>query len=402
MASQRLYGRETARYNQSRLVPAAIVDASMNIPLARPDLTEREIEAVTAVLRTPYLSLGPKLAEFESVFAERCQVKHAVAVSSGTAALHLCWRTIGLQPGDEVVTTPFSFIASSNSILFQEGVPAFVDVDPDTWDIAAEAIEAAITDRTRAILPVHVFGHMCDIEAILAVARRHGLRVIEDSAEALGSSYDGKPAGSLGDAGVFAFYPNKQITTGEGGMIVTDDDEIASLARSLRNQGRDQFAGGSLGGWLDHQRLGYNYRISDINCALGIAQMGRLDEILAKRRRVAEIYRRRLADEPRLRLQQVRSQVEVSWFVFVVRLGDEYGRDDRDRILTQLRARGVGCSNYFTPIHLQPFYVERFGFEPGDLPVCEALSARTLALPFHGGLTDEQIHTVCDTLVSLL
>jgi len=374
----------------------------MEIPLARPDLSEQEIQAVTAVLRTPYLSLGPKLAEFEAVFAERLQVKHAVAVSSGTAALHLCWCAIGLEPGDEVITTPFSFIASSNSILFERGVPVFVDIDPDTWTICPEAVEAAITPRTRAILPVHVFGPMARMDRILQIARAHGLRVIEDSAEALGSRYAGKYAGSLGDAGIFGFYPNKQITTGEGGMIVTNDDRIASLARSLRNQGREEFTGGSLGGWLAHPRLGYNYRLSEINCALGLVQMRRLDEILARRRRVARCYRERLDGEPRLRLQKVPDQVEVSWFVFVVRLSDEYTQDDRDRILACLRKRGIGCSNYFAPIHLQPFYVERFGYRPGAFPVCEALGARTIALPFHGRLTEEQIQTVCDTLLSLL
>lgn len=221
--------------------------------------------------------------------------------------------------------------------------------------------------------------------------------MIEDSCEALGSRYKGKPAGSLGDAGVFGFYPNKQITTGEGGMIVTDDPALATMCRSLRNQGRD-----ADGGWLAHSRLGYNYRISDINCAMGIVQLGRIDEIIAARKRVVTLYRERLADESRIRLQEVRRDVEMSWFVFVVRLVDEYDQKDRDRILKTLSDRGIGCSNYFAPIHLQPFYVERFGYKPGDFPVCEALAARTIALPFHHELTEADVDAVCAELRRLL
>lgn len=275
--------------------------------------------------------------------------------------------------------------------------PVFVDVDPGTWNLDPSLIEAAITSKTRVILPVDVFGQVVDMDPILAIARRGDLCVIEDSCEALGSRYKGKPAGSLGDAGVFGFYPNKQITTGEGGMIVTDDPALATMCRSLRNQGRD-----ADGGWLAHSRLGYNYRISDINCAMGIVQLGRIDEIIAARKRIVTLYRERLADESRIRLQEVRRDVEMSWFVFVVRLVDEYDQKDRDRILKTLSDRGIGCSNYFAPIHLQPFYVERFGYKPGDFPVCEALAARTIALPFHHELTEADVDAVCAELRRLL
>jgi len=370
---------------------------NITITLSGPDITEAEIEAVTAVLRTPHLSLGPRLPEFEQAFAQRLGARHAVAVNSGTSALHLAWHALGIGPGDEVITTPFSFIASSNSILFDGARAVFVDIDPETWQIDATRIEDAITPRTRAILPVDVFGSMPDWDTILDIARRHDLRVVEDSCEALGARHRDRPAGTLGEIGVFGFYPNKQMTTGEGGMFVTDDDELATLARSLRNQGRDPGVG-----WLQHARLGFNYRLSDINCAIGTVQVRRLDEILAKRERVARWYRECLSDEPRVRLMRIPEQVAVSWFVMVVRLSDDYTQEDRDRILAGLRDAGIGCSNYFTPIHLQPFYRSSFGYGPGDFPTTEALSARTVALPFHNGLNQDDVARVVAKLRELL
>jgi perosamine synthetase len=367
------------------------------IALSRPDISEAEIAAVTAVLRTPYLSLGAKLDEFERAFTDRLGVKHAIATSSGTTALHLLWRAVGLRPGDEVITTPFSFIASANSILFEGGQPVFVDIDPATWQIDANRIEAAITPRTKALLPVDVFGAFPEMDVVCSLAAKHGLRVLEDSCEALGAIYKGRPAGTIGEAGAFGFYPNKQITTGEGGMIVTNDDRVAFLARSLRNQGRDPDAG-----WLQHARLGFNYRISDINCALGAAQMQRLDDILAKRARVAGWYQQRVADEPRLTMMQVPGHVRMAWFVLVVRLSDDYSQQDRDRILSKLRESGIACSNYFTPIHLQPFYQEQQGYRLGDFPITEGLSARTVALPFHNHLSEADVDTVVTELRRLL
>ena len=368
----------------------------MKIPLARPDITQHEIDAVVAVLKTPDLALGPLLPEFERRFAERCQTRWAVAVSSGTAALHLLVRSLAWGEGDEVITTPFSFVASTNCLLYERARPVFVDVDRRTWNMDPSGMAAAVTGRTRGIIVVDVFGQIADYEPIQKVADRHGLRVIEDSCEALGSRHRGRPAGALADAGAFGFYPNKQITTGEGGMIVTDDEEIAVLCRSLRNQGRD-----ADGAWLSHQRLGYNYRISDIACALGIAQLERLDDIMATRSRVARWYLEQLENElasGALSLQRALPDTETSWFVFVIRLSDDHSANDRDAILGELRRQGIGCGNYFAPIHLQEYMVEAFGYKRGDFPVCEALADRTLALPFHKLLTEADVAAVCDCL----
>lgn len=366
------------------------------ITLSSPDVGPEEIAEVTAVLQTPNLSMGPRVQAFEDAFRARLGVKHAISTNSGTSALHLCWRAMEVFEGDEVITTPFSFIASSNSILFDGGKCVFVDIDADTWQIDANLIESAVTERTKALLPVDVFGAVPDMDAVWAVAKKHGLRVLEDSCEALGTTYKGRKAGTIGEAGVFGFYPNKQITTGEGGMIVTDDDELAMRCMSMRNQGRDPGAG-----WLQHARLGFNYRLSDISCAVGVVQMRRLDELLEKRAQAAAWYRTRLGDEQRVQLQQVPSDVEMSWFVMVVRLRDEYSQADRDRILGALRERGIQCSNYFTPIHLQPFYQD-LGFQEGDFPVTEALSQRTVALPFHSKLSEADVERVVRELRSLL
>jgi len=370
---------------------------SREISLSAQDITQAEIDAAVAVLRSERLSLGPRIAEFEAEFTRRLGVRHAIACSSGTAGLHMCWRALGIGRGDEVITTPFSFIASSNSVLFEGARAVFVDIDPDTWQIDPARIEAAITPRTKAVLPVDVFGSLPDMDAIWQIARRHHLRVLEDSCEALGATYRGRPAGTIGEAGVFGFYPNKQMTTGEGGMVVTNDDRIAFLVRSFRNQGRDPD-----GGWLAHPRLGFNYRMTDIQAAIGTVQMRRLDEILAKRERVARLYLEYLKDERRVTTQRIPPEVHISWFVFVVRLSDEYTAQDRDRILEKLRARGIGCNVYFPAIHLQPFYQSDLGYRPGDFPITEALAARTIALPFHNHLTARDVEYVVQTLRSLL
>lgn len=365
--------------------------APHEIPLSRPDITEHEIAAVTAVLRTPHLSLGPRLPAFEQCVAARVGTRYAVAVNSGTSALHLGVRALGIGPGDEVITTPFSFVASANCVLFEGARPVFVDIDPVTLNMDPARIAAAITPRTKAILPVHVFGLPAAMDAILALATQHKLAVIEDACEALGAMYHGKPVGALGDCGTFGFYPNKQITTGEGGVLVTNREDIATLATSMRNQGRDDGMG-----WLSHARLGYNYRLSDINCALGIAQMERLDEILAARARVAAWYDELLAEHAP---EMVRPCAPPpgstrSWFVYAVQLPLGSTEQQRNALITHLRARGIGCNHYFPCIHLQPFYRAQFGYAPGDFPVTEDVSARSLALPFYNRLTRDDIAIV--------
>lgn len=372
-------------------------EVKREIGLSAPDISEAEIQAATAVLRSPQLSLGPRVPEFERCFTERLGCKHAIAVNSGTSGLHLMWAALGVGPGDEVITTPFSFIASSNSVMFVGAKPVFVDVDPRTWQLDAARISAAITPRTKALLPVDIFGNIPDMDAILPIARERGLRVLEDSCEALGSTYKGRPAGALAEAGVFGFYPNKQITTGEGGMIVTSDDRIAALCRSLRNQGRDPDAG-----WLAHARLGYNFRLPDILAAIGTQQMLRLEEIIARRAQVASWYLARLGGDTRFSMMQVQPEVKLSWFVMVVRLADDYTQAQRDAMLAKLREQGIGCNNYFSPLHLQPFYREQWGYKPGDFPVCEALSARTIALPFHNHLSEADVDQVVRVFKTLL
>ncbi|MFN8009000.1 MAG: DegT/DnrJ/EryC1/StrS family aminotransferase [Terriglobia bacterium] len=375
----------------------------MQIPLSNPDITSREREYVLAVLNTPHLSLGPLLPKFEDEFAKRLGVKHAIAVNSGTSGLHLAVRALELGEGDSVITTPFSFVASSNCLLFERVRPVFVDIDPVTFNLDPTQVEAAFESEERfgkkvkGILPVHVFGRPCQMERVLKLSSKHRVPIIEDACEALGAVYRGKLAGTFGTLAVFAFYPNKQMTTGEGGMIVTDDPMLAALCRSMRNQGR-----GEGGGWLAHERLGYNYRLSDINCALGIAQLERLDEILSKRARVADLYAAKLAGIEEVTVPCLEEGVEVSWFVYVIKLADQYRRTDRDRILEGLRAKGIGCNNYFTPIHLQPFYQQMFGYKAGDFPITESVAERTIALPFFNNLDEIQISYVVEELKQLL
>ncbi len=379
----------------------------MQIYLSRPDITAREIEAVCEVLRGPNLSLGPKLAEFEQAFAKYIGTKRAVAVNSGTSGLFLSILAMGIAPGDEVVTTPFTFIASAASIMMAGARPVFVDIDPASLNIDPAKIEAAITPRTKAILPVEVFGNPAGLDSVCEIAQKHNLAIIEDSCEALGSALNGKKAGTFGTMSVFGFYPNKQITTGEGGMILTNDDYLADICVSLRNQGRDphRFASqkrSSGGGWLGHDRLGYNFRLSDINCALGIVQLSRIDQIKAKRRQVAKWYQEMLANDDRLTVPTEPDGCDMSWFVFVVRLADGFTLAQRDSILQAMRSKNIQVSNYFPPVHLQPFMVEQFGYSQGDFPLTEAVSKSTIALPFHNNLTKDEVAIVCKTLKEVL
>lgn len=359
------------------------------IPLARPDITNLEKKAVLEVLKTPWLSLGPKLKEFEEKIAKFVKAKYTVGVNSGTSALHLIIRALGIKDGDEVITTPFSFIASANCILFERAKPVFVDIDETTLNINPENIEKAITKKTKAILAVDVFGQPADWDKLKRIARRYDLRLIEDSAEALGSEYKGKKCGSFGEAGIFGFYPNKQIVTGEGGMVVTNKKEIAQLCRSMRDQGREE-----KGGWHFYRRLGYNYRLSDINCALGIAQLSRIKEILKKRKKIAMVYSERLKGFSELEIPSIAPGTKVSWFVYVVRLNKKFTQKNRDKILEKLKKKGIECSNYFPCIHLQPFYRKRFGYKIDDFPIAESISQRTIALPFYNNLKEKEIDYV--------
>lgn len=360
----------------------------MKIPLSCPDITKKEKDAVLAVLNTPQLSLGPKLLEFEERFARYIGVKYAVAVNSGTSGLHLCIKSLGINAGDEVITTPFSFIASANCILFERAKPVFVDIRQDTLNIDEDKIEKNITPKTRAILVVHVFGYPCDMAKIMKIAKKHKLVVIEDACEAIGASISGKKIGSFGDCAVFAFYPNKQMTTGEGGMIVTNNPKIAKMAQSLRNQGRGTVK------WLNHERLGYNYRLSEINCALGIAQLSRLPQMLDKRNKVAANYMKILSTLKDFILPPAnQDKIIRSWFVYVVRLKDYLFSLDRQDIIEHLDQQGISCGVYFPAIHLAPFY-KLFGFNEGDFPITEKISQRTIALPFYNKLRNEEIEYI--------
>ncbi len=372
------------------------------IPLSRPDITDDERRLVDMVLQSDRLAGGPMMEEFESLVAERTGRRHAVAVSSGTAGLHLSLLALGIGPGDEVITTPFSFIASSNCILFVGATPVFVDIDPVTLNMDPERIEAAITPRTKAILAVEVFGNPGHMDRCRAIAAKHELPLIEDACEGLGGAWKDRQIGSFGRVAVFGFYPNKQITTGEGGMVVTDDDTIADACRSMRNQGRairsDGLRSNTLGMAFTHDRLGFNYRLPEINSALGVAQMRRLDHILERRELVANEYIRLLLDTADILLPTVGPHTRMSWFVFVVRLADQYTAEERDRIMAGMHRHDIGAAPYFPCIHLQPFYRSKFGFEPGDFPIAESVCQRTIALPFFNRMTLREIDLVSQTL----
>jgi perosamine synthetase len=384
---------------------------SMQIPMSSPDLTDADRQEVMNVLNTPILSMGHYVRDFEQAFCEYTGAKHAIAVNSGTAGLHLCVRAAGLGPGDLVITTPFSFVASTNALLFENVVPVFVDIDPKTGNIDPAQVAEAAKDISKylprhspidlkhatlkAILPVDVFGQPAEMDSLRQIADEYGLTFIEDSCEALGATYKGRLAGTFGDYGVFAFYPNKQMTTGEGGLIVTDDDDAAALMRALRNQGR---APGDT--WLQHTYLGYNYRLDEMSAALGLAQMRRLEELLRKREQVAGWYANRLVEIPGVEIPYVApSTTRMSWFVYVIRLE---GKIDRGQVARYLEQRGIPVRPYFLPIHLQPYMVERFGWQTGDFPVTEDLGRRGLALPFSGVMTEEQVEIVCQNLRQVL
>ncbi len=386
------------------------------VPMSSPDLSQAEIDAVLSVLGTPDLSMGPWIDRFEAAFRQFSGCRHAIGVNSGTAGLHLLVRAAGIEPGDLAITTPFSFVASTNVFLFEQAVPVFVDVDPQTGNIDPALVEQAAADlktggseakrwlprkgvderaQVKALLAVDVFGQPAELDTLEKIAQKYDLKLIEDSCEALGAEFKGRKAGTFGLGGVFAFYPNKQITTGEGGVIITNDDEAAALMRALRNQGR---APGDT--WLSHTYLGYNYRLDEMSAALGAAQMQRFEELSRKRQQVADWYAERLAEIPGVETPIVTpSTTRMSWFVYVIRLRKGL---DRGMIAAKLAERGIPVRPYFLPIHLQPYMVERFGYRRGDFPVTEDLGERGLAVPFSGVMTEAQVDLVCAELRSAL
>jgi perosamine synthetase len=389
----------------------------MKINMSSPDITELEREAVNAVMHTISLSNGERIVQFEKRMCDYLASRHAIGVSSGTSGLHLCMIAAGIHDNDVVITTPFSFIASANAILYERAIPLFVDVDEETGNINPDLVAAAVHELSmgrckdllppalrnsnsppgpvKAIMPVHAFGQPADMDPIMKAAQDKELIVVEDACEALGSEYKNKKAGLMGDAAVFAFYPNKQITTGEGGMIVTTHAEWDALFRSLRNQGRDEF-----NGWLNHNRLGYNYRMDELSAALGIAQMQRIDELIVKRSRVAEWYNQRLTHVENIHIPDVHpNTTRMSWFVYVIRIKPPI---DRDQVIMELHKMGIPSRPYFTPIHLQPFYRQRFGYREGDFPVTEKLGRTSLALPFSSAMEENEVDDVCQVLTKLL
>jgi perosamine synthetase len=358
------------------------------IAMSAPDITDADEDALRSALRSGVLGLGPRAEEFERLAAETAGVTHGVAVSSGTAGLHLLVRALGIGRDDEVLVPSFTFAASANALIYEGATPVFVDIEPDTYNLDPSELEGRRTPRTKAVMAVDVFGHPADWDGIILASE--GLTLIDDCCEAIGASYRGEPIGSLGSAGCFAFYPNKQMTTGEGGMIVTDDSALASLCRSLRNQGR-----GEMGAWLQHDRLGFNYRMDELSAALGVSQIRRLDSFLAKRAAVAQMYGERLANLHWLRPPVVKPHVTMSWFVYVITLAADV---DRTAVVESLDAEGIPSRTYFSPLHLQPYIQERYGTREGMLPITEEIARRTLALPFHNNLTEGEVEDVVQAL----
>ncbi len=368
-----------------------------SIPLSRPSIGDKEREYVMQVLDSSQLALGPMLERFEASMAEFCGVKHAIAVNSGTSALHLIVRGLGIGAGDEVITTPFSFVASSNCLLYENATHRFVDIDPETLSFDMEQLEAAITPATRGILGVDVFGSPAPWPALEALAKKHDLLLIDDACEAPGARIGGKPIGAWGNAAAFGFYPNKQITTGEGGCITTNDDDLAELCRSMLNQGR------AVRERMEHVRLGYNYRLDELSAALGCAQLERIQGLIRQRWRMADVYADLLAPFAEdLTLPRELAGTKRSWFVYVVQLRETYAPEARDEALRLLQEAGIGCAAYFPSIHMQPYYRDQFGYKSGDFPVCESISNRSIALPFYPSLLPDDMMYVSQTLGKIL
>lgn len=360
----------------------------MKIEMAMADIDETDVEAVAEVIRSKRLALGSKNQEFERLVCEKFSIKHAITVNSGTSALHLIVKALGIGPGDEVLVPSYTFVASVNAILFEGATPVFVDIDPETYNFCVKDAEKKVTAKTRAVMVVDVFGHPVDWKAISAFSEKHHLNVIDDCCEAIGAQFEGKYSGSFGVAGAFAFYPNKQITTGEGGIIVTNDDKVAELCRAYRNQGR-----GAMSAWLEHEYLGYNYRLDEMSAALGCTQMAKLDRILSDRNRIAQMYLKELAPYPFIKTQTVKNNVKMSWFVFVVALPEDC---DRDQVMQELDKEGIPSRAYFSPVHTQKYFKD----VQVHLPVTMKVSKQTMALPFHGTMKEEEVKFIVKALTS--
>lgn len=358
------------------------------------DIDETDVQAVADVVRSKRLALGSKNQEFENMVCEKFGVKHAITVNSGTSALHLIVKAMGIGPGDEVLVPSFTFVASVNALLFEGATPVFVDIDPETYNFCTKDAEKKVTSNTKAMMVVDVFGHPVDWKAINSFAQKHDLKVIDDCCEAIGAKYDGKYSGSFGDAGTFAFYPNKQMTTGEGGMIVTNCDKTAELCRAYRNQGR-----GAMGAWLEHEHLGFNYRMDEMSAALGCTQLAKLDRILSDRARVAEMYLEELKSCPEIKTQVIKDNVTMSWFVFVVTMPKEF---DRNAVMKVLEEQGIPSRAYFSPVHTQKYLKEKFLVSDKALPVTMDVSERTIALPFHGMMTSQEVKYITSKLISIV
>jgi perosamine synthetase len=370
-----------------------LTQATTKIPLSRPYLGEREEELVLEVLRSGRLSLGPTIERFEELVAERVGAPYAAALSSGTAGLHLLSRIAGVGPGDEVITSPLSFVASANCFVLEGATPVFADVDDRTFNLEPAAVEAAVTERTKAIVAVDIFGYPCELDELRSIAEEHGLALIDDACEALGAEYKGAPVGSHGVSAVFAFYPNKQVATGEGGIVTTHSEDEWKLLRSLRNQGRS-YEGGR---WFHHPFLGFNYRWTDLQAAVGVAQMERLDELLELRSAAATRYNELLSGAEAVTTPVADDDAHTrSWFVYVAELDESV---DRAHVSAELAAQGIECGEYLPCIHLQPYMRERYGFADGLCPVAESISRRTLALPFFPQIEREDQERVVDALL---
>jgi len=365
-------------------------------PIAKPYLNKKEEQYVLEVLRSGVLSIGPKVEEFEKKFAKFAGTKYACAVSSGTAGLHLAMIAAGIGPGDEVITTPFSFVASANVILYVGAKPVFVDIDPVTYNMNPAKIEEKITKKTKAILAVHIFGQATDMDPILKIAKKHKLKIIEDACESLGAAYKGRKVGTFGESAVFAFYPNKQMTTGEGGVIVTNNKKLDTLFRSLRNQGRAENMQ-----WLDHERLGYNYRLDEMSAAVGSAQLEKIKFLISEKKKIAGYYNKFFAEYPDLiQIPRVARGNTHTWFVYVIFLKSK--KKKRDEIIQRLAREGISSKPYLPSIHLFSFYRKLFNYQEGDFPISEMVSNNAIALPFYIGLKKADIKYVCEKLVKLL